>query len=197
MTLNQSLADQLSTTLGKIRVVELAEEVAQGYHSINELFETCFHSDPQIAFRASWILETLCLLHPSAISPISNVFLMRFAEQKNLSSLRHFTRVLMEMLDKKATPEMQLAVQKADQEAIIEALFDLLIDPKTPVAVLANCVDAALCFAKNNDWVKEELLIQIQILMDRGSPALNSRCKRALKKLNKASKKPVKTNRNQ
>lgn len=68
---------------------------------------------------------------------------------------------------------------------LVTAVFEWLIDPSTPVAVLANCMDILYAFSGEFDWIREELGYQLVILMDRGSPALNSRGKRVFKKLNR------------
>lgn len=175
----------LSATLSKKRVAELVLlEKSKGF-AIQELYNYCFHFEPTVAFRASWVLETITLNVPERLNPVLHLFLADFPKQSNRSCQRHFTRILMTVQDKKAPLSYQLALKAADREALVTTVFEWVIDPETPVAVLANCIDVLYAFSGEFEWISEELGYQLVILMDRGSPALNSRGKRVLQRLNK------------
>lgn len=180
-----NLTDILSATLSKKRVAELVLNIKSELIDIQKLYEYCFHSDKTIAFRASWILETLVLQYPELFFPVLDQFLQDFPNQHNPSCQRHFTRILMTVQDKKSPARFREALGASDREALVEAVFDLLIDPKTPLAVLANSMDVLFAFSTEYDWIRDELSLQLDRLLDRGSPALNSRGKRLLKKMYK------------
>lgn len=175
----------LSATLSKKRVAELVLMEKNLLIDINELYELSFHADQVIAFRASWVLETITLSIPERLNPVLHLFLSDFPKQNNRSCQRHFTRILMTMQDKKAPLSYQQSLRAADREALVTTVFEWVIDPETPVAVLANCIDVLYAFCAEFEWIREELGYQLIILMDRGSPALNSRGKRVLRRLNK------------
>src|SRR5690606_22592056 len=130
----------LSATLSKKRVAELVSLEKSRIFTIQELYSYCFHSEPTIAFRASWVLETITLTVPERLDPVLHLFLADFSKQSNRSCQRHFTRILMTVQNKKAPKSYQLALKAADREALVTTVFEWVIDPETPVAVLANCI---------------------------------------------------------
>ncbi len=180
-----NLISIFSATLSKKRVAELIMQGGDQPLDIQELYKHCFHSDQTIAFRAAWVLETIALTAPERFVPVLDLFLADFPKQDNRSCQRHFTKILMCIQDKKAPQSFREALARSDREALITAVFEWLIDPETPVAVSANCMDILYDFGGEFDWIREELWHQLVILMDRGSPALNSRGKRVFKKLNR------------
>lgn len=180
-----SLESILSAALSKSRVAELVLEEKNKLLDIQELYTLCYHPEQTLAFRASWILETIVLTHPEQLLPVIDKFLSDFPKQKNRSCQRHFTKILMCIQDNNASPLLKEALAQADREALVSVVFDWIIDPDTPIAVLANCMDILFSFSKEFDWIREALGHQLDILMDRGSPALNSRGKRIFQKINR------------
>jgi len=184
---NEHLNTILSATLSKKRVADLVLMEKSRLLDIHELYAYSFHPRQTIAFRASWILETIALDDPAQFLPVAGKFLSDFPKQKNLSCQRHFTKILMCFQEKTAPPLLQEALARADREALVSTTFDWLMDPDTPLAVLANCMDILYDFSEEFDWVEEALTYQLTQLMDRGSPALNSRGKRVFQKINRKS----------
>lgn len=70
-----------------------------------------------------------------------------------------------------------------DFDSILEATFDWLINPKTPLAVQCNAMDIVYRLSPYHDWIKEELKVVLEQKLLVKSAALNSRTKRVLKKL--------------
>lgn len=174
----------LSATLLQSKVADLVLLGGKSPLSIQEIFELSFHSDQVLGFRAGWLLEAIAEFDAERFTPILPQLLSSLAVQKNLSCQRHFSKILLIMIHPKAPSSYRAALQSVDREPIVETLFSWLIDPQTPVAVLANCMDVLYYFSKEFDWIQKELSLQIEFLMEqRNSPALFSRGKRVLKKL--------------
>jgi len=182
-----NLESILSAALSKNRVAELVLEEKNKLLDIQQLYSLCYHPEQTLAFRASWILETIVLTHPEQLLPVIDKFLSDFPKQKNPSCQRHFTKILMCIQDNNASPLIKEALAQADREVLVSTVFDWLIDPDTPLAVLANCMDILYGFSEEFDWIQEALTYQLTQLMDRGSPALNSRGKRIFQKINRKS----------
>lgn len=188
---NEHLNTILSATLSKKRVADLALLEKNELLDIHELYAYSFHPRQTIAFRASWILETIALTDPVQFVPVASKFLSDFPKQTNPSCQRHFTKILICFQKNTAPPLLQEALAQADREALVSTVFDWLTGPDTPLAVLANCMEILYGFSEEFDWVQEALTYQLTQLMDRGSPALNSRGKRIFQKINRQSPKRV------
>lgn len=162
-------------------------------HAITKLLDLCFHKQ-EIAFRASWILETsfesLDLIKDSEILH----FLNSYKRQQNQSCQRHFTKIFMQLSHKRNSPRLIGCIAPAidgnlpatpeqSLKELLETTFEWLIDPDTPVAVKVNCIDILFNFKNYADWVKDELKCQIEFLLKTGSAAMQSRGGRVLRRL--------------
>lgn len=147
--------------------------------TVSALLAYSYYPDNQVAFRAAWLLEHVCIKQPALIYSIYDAFISRLAEQKHWGSIRSYTKIAMLATDKKiAVPH------SSDQEEIlIEHCFNWLINPKCPVAVVVNCLDILFNLRNKNPWIEYELKAQIQHLLKNPTPALASRAKRIWKKL--------------
>lgn len=158
----------------------MADLVHSQQFAPEELLAFTFHPDQTTAFRASWILEYTATHAPESFVQVLEAFLASFPQQKNLSSQRHFSNIMLRLLEKK-TPELYKirmeALTEAQKEKLVAALFDWLILPETPVAVKANCLEALAYFCADFDWIQEELEQQIDLHLHSGSPALIARGK--------------------
>ena len=182
-SLKQDNIQHLSATLTRTRVADL---VHSQEFSPEELFELTFHPDLTIGFRAAWILEYTAAHAAENFEEILEAFLSAFPKQKNLSAQRHFSNIILRLLEKKAPEGYKIrmeALSEAQKEELVAALFDWLILPKTPVAVKANCLDALAYFCGDFDWIQEELEQQIDQHHHSGSPALIARGKMVQRRL--------------
>lgn len=180
----QKLERFLSATLLDSKVAELVLLGNKTFLTVEEVYRLTFHKNQVLGFRAGWLLESIAESDPGRFAPVLPEFLSGLSGQKNLSCQRHFSKILMFVTDRKAPESYRNALAAADREDIVETVFGWLIDPGTPVAVSANCMDVLYYFSKEFSWVGDELALQVECLMDRGnSPALHSRGKRVLKKL--------------
>lgn len=178
------LLQALNHPLGKAQVRELAAKSNSGKLSVQELLDFCFlqHS-PSVAFRAAWVLEHVAYTFPKQFAPLLSAFTQRLPAQHNLSCQRHFTKILMCCANPEAEPIYKAAWRAIpDRDAVVETMFEWLINPRTPVAVKVNCLDVLVYLHAEFPWVKDELKAQIEFLMKDGSPAMRSRGKSILKR---------------
>ncbi len=175
----------LSGTLTKQKVNELVSLAAVEQLPVVDLLDLCFYTDnPTIAFRASWILEYTAVAYPDRFIPHLDRFIARLGEQQHDSCRRHFTKILMHLTSSRAPePYKALFPGVPVAEDIAETMFEWLIEPRTPVAVKANCMDVLFNMRHKIDWVSDELYAQIEYELRNGSAALQSRGKRILNKL--------------
>ena len=174
------LIKQISTAMGKPRVLRLAKTLSDEQYSLHNLIDVTFCPDKVTAFRAIWILENVLLGNPVKYVADLEYFVSRIKEVKHPGPQRHYAKILMHLTD----PGMQFAIaaelQSLDLEPAVEQLFDWMIDPKAKIAVKVFASEALFNLRHRYDWVAEELANQIQFLMRNGSPAIQSRGKKLL-----------------
>lgn len=174
------LLKRLSRALSKAEAVIIAKDKAC---LPKDLIDLSFDPQKELAFRASRVLEQLLYYRLDDLIQSLPEFIAGFLIQKNRSCQRHFSKIMMYLVDLDSIPEINSILAK-NREHLVEITFDWLIDPETPVAVKVNCMDILFPFAKEQSWIKDELRSQVQFLLNNGSAALQSRGKRILKKLN-------------
>jgi hypothetical protein len=182
----EELLKEISQTLFKGKANKLAR-LAATTQNLQQLLDLTFYPKKEIAFRAAWILETVYFNKPVDFIPHLPDFTNAYCLQKNLSCQRHFTKIMMDITSPKSDVFKASVNIAFDIEAVTETTFEWLIDPKTPVAVQANCLDILCHLSPRYDWIQDELVSQTQFLLKNGSAALQSRGKRVLRRLLRAS----------
>jgi hypothetical protein len=173
----------LQSTLSKKAVDELAKTIAESGFSIKELIDLTFHGDEQIGFRASWILENIYISHVSHFESASAYFLTRFSEQDNLSSRRHFGKILALMTAKKAPVHITETVNSGKTDELVETVFNWLIAENVPVAVKSHCLNILANLSSKHTWVKTELIETMDFLVDKESIAFYAKVRQIRKQL--------------
>jgi hypothetical protein len=174
------LIKQVERTLGKTKVLSLATIASECGASVKDLIDLSFHQDKVVAFRISWILESVFFQFQPCFMDHLNYFVDKYPLQNNDSCRRHFTKIMMEISLFEATDPSR------DWTAVIESTFKWLTEPKAPVAVQANCLDILYNLKEKDDWIAEELRFQTEFILRDGTAAIQSRGKRVLAQLNKA-----------
>ena len=182
----EEILQEISQTLNKSKADKLAS-LSANTEDIKQFLVLTFYPEKEIAFRCAWILENVYFKNPSNFLPLLDEFISAYSLQKNMSCQRHFTKMMMDITspDNKLYP---LAVETGnDFEAVAETTFEWLINPRTPIAVQANCLDILFNFSGRYEWIKDELVSQTEFLLKNGSAAIQSRGNRVLAKLNRFS----------
>lgn len=149
-----------------------------------DLHDLCYDAKHRrLAFRAAWLLEHIAVRHPDQFSTVAGKFLARLPTQRNPSCQRHFTNILRRLTHPRAPRIYQDVLLSTNREQLVETVFNWFIDPRTPVAVQANCMDVLFQLNYEFTWIREELKLQIEFLLRDGSPAIQSRGKKVLEKL--------------
>lgn len=180
----QDLLQRFEPTFGKTMIAELTALASDPDIPTERLLALCYdRSNAQIAFRSAWALEHIAVHSAERLLPILPAFVAGLSRQENRSCQRHFTKILMWITAPKAPQPYREFMQTADKDLLVEVVFGWLIDPDTPVAVQANCLDILLQLCSHAEWIAEELERQTRHLLRDGSAAMQSRGKRVLEKL--------------
>lgn len=180
MISKDELIKQISTALGKLRVLKLGQMLSEQQFALRDLIDVTFYPDKVIAFRASWILENVLLADPLKYEADLEYWLSRFKEVKYPGPQRHYAKLLMHLTDPGMLPAIAAKLQTLDLEPAVEQCFDWMIDPKVKIAVKVFASEALFNLRHRYPWVAEELENQIKFLMRNGSPAIQSRGKKLL-----------------
>jgi hypothetical protein len=186
MELNESqqrLIQQLSQTIGKIKVLELTAILKNRELAVADLVAVTFYPKYEIAFRAAWILENLFLSNPSAYVNDIDSIITASLQVKNESCLRHYLKLLVYLTGKKAAEPLRQKIAIMDMEPVISRCFDLLIDEASPIALKVFAMELLCNLRHREDWITETLIGQVQILMEDGGPAIRSGGRNVLRKL--------------
>lgn len=173
----------IKSTLSKKKVEELAKTIVESEFPLDELIDLTFHPEEQVGFRASWILENIYLNNTLSFIPYTHYFLTKFQYQQNLSSRRHFGKILALMTSKKAPFPIHVIVSQYESDELVETVFNWLIDDQVPVAVKSHCLNILANLSKKHDWIKDELLETMNFLVDKESIAFYAKAKQIRKQL--------------
>ncbi|WP_412465476.1 hypothetical protein [Pedobacter sp. KLB.chiD] len=181
--LNQTLLENIKTTLQKSKVEKLAAIASADSFSVKDLIDLSFYHEEQIGFRAAWILENVFTKHEQRFLPHALYFLEKFPQQSNLSALRHYVKILALMTRKNASTAMRKIFAVYDTGYLVEVVFAWLIDDKIPVAIKSHCLNILANLTVKHSWVKEELLQTMDFLADKESIAFFAKVKQIRKQL--------------
>jgi len=173
----------IKTTLQKTKVNELTKIAAANKFSIKDLIDLTFHDEQQVAFRAAWILENIYISYPGLFLPVAVYFLDRFVAQSNLSCRRHYGKILALMTSKKASSTVKEIIKNYQTDQIVDTVFSWLINEKEPVAIKSHCLAILANLNIKHPWIKEELLVTMDFLIDKESIAFYAKAKQIRKQL--------------
>jgi hypothetical protein len=172
----------LKDTLDKKTAQHLALLASANVNALKYLIDMSFHHDRQIAFRAAWVLECAFNLSKDCFIVCLPDFLSAYPKQNNNSCRRHYTKILMGFSERRSG-----YLDQYELSELVEATFEWLIDPDTPVAVKVNCLDVLFNLSNRYDWLIDELKAQIVFLLKDGTAAMQSRGKSLLNKMKRLS----------
>lgn len=152
---------------------------------IDDLIGISFHKKKEIAFRAAWMLEYLMIHNPAQFSAYVVKLLELLPEQKNPSAMRHYTKIISLLTDRKADAVYKELRQEIDFEPVIELLFTWLVDTEMLVASKVHCMQSLANLASKYDWIKDDLMQTIDYLEDIESIAFFARARQVKKQLMK------------
>ncbi len=110
-----------------------------------------------------------------------NYFLQKFPQVSNRSVRRHFSKLLLFLLDDAKRDEGVAHIfWEQDLEPVLTACFDWLIDTQERVAVKVQCMDCIAALAQQYPWALEELLPTVEHLQREATPAMRVRAKRLI-----------------
>jgi hypothetical protein len=179
----EQLAKQLKAHITKGFIERLSATLREQDFDLNELIDTTFYPDKQIAFRAAWLLDTTILYDPERYLQNLEYFVRRIKDVSNESCKRQYSRIMMHLTAPNAPESIKLKLQALNLDDVVEQFFDWIIDPKVKVAVKVFAADTLFNLSTRYNWIAEELANQIQFMMRDGGPAIQSKGSKLLVRL--------------
>ena len=183
MLTSAELIKEIGATMTKVKVIKLSAIIKKQHFALKDLIDITFHPDKNIAFRAAWILENLFLEKPEAYLENLDYLISRIKHVDKPSCKRHYAKMMMHITSPRAPAAIKQKLEQIDLEAVVEQLFDWMIDPKVLIAVKVFASQALFHIRGRYPWIREELGNQIRFLMRDGTAAIQSRGKKLLAKL--------------
>lgn len=179
--MQQERINKITEALYSYSASVIKEGILQ-YASLDELFLLSLHPKERIAFRAAWAVEHVLLTKKILLEQQRNRVLSIFATSGNWSVLRSYSKLVMELFEN--TTLVNTIENEDEIAAVLNKTFTMLENSNCPIAVRCNTYEILLAFARNNDWIPLELTNRIQLDLEKNNtPALRSRSKKVLKKL--------------
>lgn len=141
--------------------------------------------DDRTAFRISWGLEWAYTLEPKELELRAKRFVRDFLDARNESVNRVYSKMLCDMTRRGA-------VELDPEEAIsvAEKAFDLLINPKTAVAVKVWQIELLYDLRSRMDWIEEALVETVRTLSEATecTPGMASHARHFFRRIKKSKK---------
>lgn len=182
--MQQKRIDQITEAL-YTNSASVIKEGILNYTTIEELYELCLYPVERTAFRAAWCLEHVLLNANKEVLLNKKIQTFQvYSDSNNWSVLRSLSKMVMETLNL-----LVPGLEEKETELLINKTFDILEDSECPIAVRCNCYDILCTIAENEDWLISELRERVKLDLSKNeTPAIKSRSKRILKKLERIAK---------
>lgn len=146
----------------------------------NDAFETLFRLNidcdklkvkksirDKIAFRSSYVLETIYFADKECFAKFQNEFFEHFPLITNGGMMRHYAKICADLLNR--------GVRPTNEESIAKACLSWVLDPKVRVAVKIWAVEILVSIKDRVELVREVLPEIIDVLSSSSMPALECR----------------------
>lgn len=160
--------------------LDVAQWVMDHPETFPELLEFCFQKDEEISYRATWILECICLADFKLLLPHLDIFFNTIPNIYKNQAVRPLAKIC---------EKLMIATYKTKNEAIIKSIiieccFDWLITQQK-VACQVYSMLALYFLGTQYDWIHPELKTIINKNIHQGSAAYKARGKYVLQQIEK------------
>jgi|GEM_PF-1377126 len=149
---------------------------------IAALLALCFSKiEHNIPLHAMWLLEKYVKAYPAQLQQVYPFLLARLGEINVDGSQRIVGNIIILLLARKTA----IVLSVADEELLIEVVFNWMIASGKAVAVIANCFEILYLLSERHIWIREELTAQIDYFCKSGPLSIQARGKKVQSLLQK------------
>ena len=167
--------------------LDVAQWVLDNPQTFPDLLDYCFQKDEEISFRATWILEFVCLADLTLLLPYLDVFFEQLPSIYKDQSVRPLAKIcekLMIAFYKTKDETVIEEINESHKTTITESCFDWLITEQK-VACQVYAMSTLYFLGTEFDWIHPELKIIIESNIHEGSAAYKARGRTTLAKIKK------------
>jgi hypothetical protein len=154
------------------RVSEVVAEVFNDPSLFEVVFNGMLSDDPVIRMRSADAVEKITQEHPEYLQPYKKKLIQQVARINQQEVRWHVAQMF---------PRLELS--KEEQAVIVEILLDYLNDKSKIVKTFS--IQALADFAERDAGLRPQIIKLLEELTRTGSPAMTSRGRRLLEKLNR------------
>jgi len=164
----------LNAEHSKSNVDKIINYIGQDSDKLNELMACFFSENIRLCQRASWAVGILGEKYPYLLLPYLDKMIQIIDNSRHHALVRNTLRIW-QFID----------IPSSSQGMVYDQCFNLLIDPKSPIAIRVFAMTVCFYISKIIPELKEELILVIKDNMVDSSPGFYSRGKKVLKALSK------------
>jgi hypothetical protein len=169
----KDLENEILREHSKRQAVAIARWVGHDKIRFRNLMTLLLHGDYLVTQRAAWIVSECAQHRPELIIPWLGQLLTRMQEPGvHVAVPRNVLRVF-----------ESIRIPSALQGKVVTLCFDYLVEPSSPIAIHAYSMSILLRIAEEEPDLRNELRAAIERLLPTGSPGVNARARKVLKKL--------------
>lgn len=165
--------------------MELLAEQVMECENLRDVYMLSKDNAPRVQFRSAWLLQKICEKELNRAEFFLDLLLDDFDRIENHSAFRSYAKIISMLLSHKTRGILSdtltsILTKEKNTEKIIEGCFNYLLKENRIISVVVYCCDILLYYAKDNDWIREQLLIESDKMLVNGSAA-SVVCSRRLK----------------
>ena len=152
-----------------------------------ELLELCFHTKDDISYKATWILEFVCLERFELLYPHLGIYfnnLPKVHKDQALRPLAKICELLAVQYYKAKNPTLNKHLKESYKQSMIECCFDWLITNQR-VACEVYAMSTLYYLGTEFDWIHGELRTIIEANIHERSAGYKARGKKVLAQISK------------
>ena len=153
--------------------MELLAEQIMECENLRDVYMLSKDNEPRVQFRSAWLLQKICEKDLNNAEFFLDLLL---DEIENHSAFRSYAKIISMLLSHKTRGILSdmltsILTKEKNAEKIIEGCFNYLLKENRIISVVVYCCDILLYYAKDNDWIREQLLIESDKMLVKGGAA--------------------------
>lgn len=174
----EDLMDLLLSGHNKQLRDEIALRIGGNPDHFEQAWEIFCHAEQPVPQRLAWSLGVVMEKHPSLVVRYAGSIIDRIPFMQHPAEIRMATKVL-----------GNTSLKPDEYARLIDPMLERLMDPKVPAAIRVHAMQILYEFSETEPDFKFELRLVIEEQLAEGGPAIKSRGKKLLKKLNEQIRK--------
>lgn len=160
------------STFDNFRAVKFRNKLKEQNFSLSELVDLTFHADPQVAQKASKILQYIIFKFPANYIDDFGYLVEHITGVDCTTCRKHYAKILLRLTSPEIPRDVRIKVKELDFESIAELCFQWLKDTKMAITVRAAAAETLFNLRHRYPWIAEALSRELEAMMLYVSPML-------------------------